>query len=156
MYSSQQSNIVSAYGDFFQGWAWDHFATLTFARKQSQANCLRLYNAFIQSLGRTTLGRVGWVRVGEIRSSDCGSPEIPLHFHALLKYKNVPPPEAVAALWKAKAGDAQVEAYRAGGGGAVYVAKMLPYEDTNYDMGGLEYFPLSEGSPIRGSSNRPK
>jgi hypothetical protein len=92
-------------------------------------------------------------RVGEIRSSDCGSPEIPLHFHALLKYKNVPPPEAVAALWKAKAGDAQVEAYRAGGGGAVYVAKMLPYEDTNFDMGGLEHFPRSEGSPIHGSSN---
>jgi hypothetical protein len=73
---------------------------------------------------------------------------VPLHYHALLKYKNVPPPEAVAALWKAKAGDAQVEVYRSGGG-AVYIAKMLPYDGTGYDMGGLEHFDHSEGSPIR-------
>ena len=153
MYSSQQTNIVSAYGDFFQGWAWDHFATLTFARKQSQANCIRLYNEFIDSLGRTTRGRVGWVRADEQRSSGCGSPGIPLHYHALLKYKNVPGPEAVAALWKAKAGEAKVKAYGSGGGAAFYMAKMIPYEGTGYDMGGLEHFPRSEDSPVRGSSN---
>jgi len=96
---------------------------------------------------------VGWVRADEQRWSGFGSPEVPLHFHALLKYKNVPPPEAVAAVWRAKAGVAKVEAYGPGGGAAFYIAKMIPYEGSGYDTGGLEHFPLSEGSPIRGSSN---
>jgi hypothetical protein len=63
-----------------------------------------------------------------------------LHYHALLKYQNVPSPEAVAGLWKSKAGDAKVEAYDCGGGAAYYIAKMFSYEDTRYDMGGLEHF----------------
>jgi hypothetical protein len=63
-----------------------------------------------------------------------------LHFHALLKYQNVPAPQAVAALWKAQSGDAKVEAYDSGGGAAWYMAKMFPYGDARYDMGGLEHF----------------
>ena len=55
--------------------------------------------------------RQGWVRVDEQRWSGYGKPEIPLHFHALLKYQNVPAPEAVAGLWKSKAGNARVEIY---------------------------------------------
>jgi hypothetical protein len=78
---------------------------------------------------------------------------VPLHFHALLKYKHVPSPKAVEDLWKAKAGDALVEDYRSGGGASFYIAKMIPYDGTGYDMGGLEYFPRLEGSPIRGSNN---
>ena len=96
------------------------------------------------TLSVVTLGGVwdGWA--DEQRWSGYGSPEIPLHYHALLKYQNVPAPEAVAALWKAKSGDAQVEAYNAGGGAAYYIAKMFPYEDTRYDMGGLEHFTRSQ------------
>jgi hypothetical protein len=52
----------------------------------------------------------------------------------------VPAPEAVAGLWKAKAGDAKVEPYEHGGGAAWYIGKMFPYEGVNYDMGGLEHF----------------
>ena len=80
------------------------------------------------------------MRADERRWSAHASPEIPLHYHALLKYQHVPEPEAVAALWKAKAGDAKVEAYRSGGGAAYYVAKMFPCEDSTFDMGGLEHF----------------
>jgi hypothetical protein len=40
-------------------------------------------------------------------------------------------------------GDAQVEAYNCGGGAAYYIAKMFPYEDTKYEMGGLEHFARS-------------
>ena len=61
MYSAQQSNLVSAYGDFISQWPWDHYATLTFGRKLSQASCLRHWDDFIDSLGRNTRGRVGWV-----------------------------------------------------------------------------------------------
>lgn len=80
------------------------------------------------------------VRADERRWSGYASPEIPLHYHALLKYRNVPAPEDVADLWRSRAGDAKVEAYNCGGGAAYYIAKMFPYEETNYDMGGLEYF----------------
>jgi hypothetical protein len=149
MYSAQQFKLVSSYGDFFHQWAWDHYATFTFARQQSHLNCLRHWSEFIESLGRTTRGRVGWVRADEQRSSGCGTSAIPLHFHALLKYRNVSPAEAVAALWKAEAGVAKVEDYHSGGGAAFYLAKMLPYEGAGYGMGGLEYFPRSEDSPIR-------
>jgi hypothetical protein len=69
-----------------------------------------------------------------------------LHYHALLKYQNVPDPEGVAALWKSKAGDAKVEVYDPGGGAAWYIAKMFPYEGVNYDMGGLEHFAQWLGS----------
>ena len=146
MYSAQQSNLVSAYGDFFCQWPWDHYGTLTFGRKLSQASCVHHWNEFIDTLGRLTRGRVGWVRADEQRWSGCGTPEIPLHFHSLLRYQNVPAPEAVAALWKAKAGDAQVEAYGSGGGAAWYLAKMFPYEDTRYDLGGLKHFARSPES----------
>jgi hypothetical protein len=93
---------------------------------------------------------VGWVRADEQRWSGYGRPEIPLHYHALLKYQNVPAPEAVEAQWKSRAGDAKVEVYGSGGGAAYYIAKMFPYEDTKYDLGGLERF-SGEDSPIRGS-----
>lgn len=69
-----------------------------------------------------------------------------MHYNALLKYQNVPDPEAVAALWMARAGDAKVEVYDSGGGAAWYIAKMFPYEDTRYDMGGLEHFVRSQKS----------
>jgi hypothetical protein len=60
----------------------------------------------------------------------------------------VPAPEAVAALWKAKSGDAKVEAYNCGGGAAYYIAKMFPYENAHYDFGGLEDFArLPEAQP---------
>jgi hypothetical protein len=144
MYSAQQSNLVSAYGDFISQWPWDHYATLTFGRKLSQASCLRHWDEFIDSLGRNTRGRVGWIRADERRWSGYASPEIPLHFHALLKYQHVPAPDEVAGLWRSRAGDAKVEAYNCGGGAAYYIAKMFPYEDTRYDMGGLEHFARSQ------------
>jgi hypothetical protein len=140
MYPVDQSSLVSAYGSFFASWPWDHYATFTFARKLSESTCLHHWDDFIDSLGRLTHGRVAWIRADERRWSGYASPEIPLHYHALLKYKNVPAPEAVASLWKSKAGDAQVEAYEHSGGAAWYIAKMFPYEDTRYDLGGLEQF----------------
>jgi len=106
----------------------------------SDSTCLRHWDEFIDSLGRLTHGRVAWVRADERRWSGCASPEIPLHYHALLKYQNVPAIEAVAGLWKTRAGDARVEIYDPGEGAAWYMAKMFPYEDTRYDMGGSEDF----------------
>ena len=98
------------------------------------------WDQFIDSLGRLTHGRVAWVRADEQRWSGCASPEIPLRYHALLKYRNVPAPDEVVGLWRSRAGDAKVEAYRAGGGAAFYIATMFPYGDTRYDIGGLEHF----------------
>ena len=140
MYSVQQSHLVSAYGDFISQWPWDHYAAFTFGRQMSQSRCIRHWDDFVDSTGRLTRGRVGWVRADEQRRSGYGSPEIPLHSHALLRYQNVPAPEAVAGLWKSKAGDAQVEIYDPARGAAWYLAKMFPYEDTRYDLGGLEHF----------------
>jgi hypothetical protein len=68
-------------------------------------------------------------------------------------YEKVPAPEAVEALWKDKAGDAKVKLYCTGGGAAYYISKMIPDQATNYDIGGLDYFPRLEHTPIRGSSN---
>jgi hypothetical protein len=114
MYSVDQSSLVSAYGDFFGAWPWDHYATLTFGRKLPDSTCLHHWDDFINSLGRFTHGRVAWVRADERRWSGHASPEIPLHYHALLKYQNVPAAEDVAGLWKVRGGDARVEAYDAG------------------------------------------
>jgi hypothetical protein len=36
--------------------------------------------------------------------------------------------------------------YDAGGGAPYYIAKMFPYEDTRYDIGGLEHFARSQKS----------
>jgi hypothetical protein len=150
MYTQQQADLVSAYGQFIMSWPWDHYATLTFARKLSPANCLRHWNDFVHSLGCTTRARVGWVRVDEQRTSGVGNPAIALHYHALLTYKHVPPAQTVAALWKAKAGDSLVEDYRSGGGAAFYIAKMIPYDGANYDFGGLEYFDRVSDTSIHG------
>ncbi len=140
MYSVEQSNLVSAYGHFIAQWPWDHYATFTFGRRLSQASCIHHWDDFIAAIGRLTRGRVGWVRADEKRWSGCGSPEIPLHFHALMRYQKVTTPEAVAALWKSRAGDAKVEVCDPARGPAWYIAKMFPYEDTRYDLAGLEYF----------------
>jgi len=55
MYSADQSSLVSAYGSFFGSWPWDHYATLTFARKLSDSTCLRHWDDFINTLGRLTM-----------------------------------------------------------------------------------------------------
>jgi hypothetical protein len=123
MYSADQSSLVSAYGQFFDTRPWDHCATLTFGRRLSETSCIRHWNDFISSLGRLTHGRVAWVRADERRWSGYASPEIPLHYHALLKYPNVPATEAVAGLRKATSGDARVEVYDGGGGAAFYIAE---------------------------------
>jgi hypothetical protein len=149
MYSVAQSSLVSAYGNFFASWPWDHYATLTFARHLSETTCRHHWDEFIDSLGRLTHGRVAWVRADEKRWSGLASSEIPLHYHALLKYQHVPAAEAVADLWKAKSGDAKVEPYDPAGGAAWYIAKMFPYEGINYDMGGLEHFAQWLGSRPR-------
>ena len=88
------SSFVSAYGSFFGSWPWDHYATLTFARQLSESRCIRHWDEFIDSLGRLTHGPVAWVRADERRWSGHASPEIPLHYHSLLKYQNVLAPEA--------------------------------------------------------------
>ena len=54
------------------------------------------------------------------------------------------PKVETAALWKSTVGDAKVEAYNCGGGAAYYIAKMFPYEDTRYDIGGLGHFARSQ------------
>src|ERR1035438_1630596 len=152
MYSVQQASVVNDYGSFFYQWPWDHYATLTFGRKLSPSTCHRHWNEFIHSLGCLTRARIGWVRADEERWSGCGQPDVPLHFHALLIYKHPPKPEAVAALWQAKAGDALVEEYLrgggSGGGAAWYLAKQFPYEDTRYEFGGLDHFEQTEDRPI--------
>lgn len=89
---------------------------------------------------------MAWVRADERRWSGYASPEIPLHYDALLGYQNVPAPESVAGLWKAKAGDAKVELHDAGGGAAWYIAKMFLYERMGYDLGGLDHFARSQQS----------
>jgi hypothetical protein len=52
----------------------------------------------------------------------------------------------VAALWKLRAGDAKVEAYDGRGRAPYYIAKMFPYEDMRYDIGGVEHFARSQKS----------
>jgi len=105
---------------------------------------------FIDSPGRLTHGRVAWIRADERRWLGHASPEIPLHYNALLKYRVVPGTGDVAALWKSMAGDAKVEAYNCGGGAAYYIAKMFPYGDMRYDIGGLEHFarPTESALPL--------
>jgi hypothetical protein len=120
--------------------------TLTFARKLSESTCIRHCNDLICSIGRFTHGRVAWVGADERRWSGYASPEIPLHYHALLKYQHGPATEDVAGLWKLRAGDAKVEAYNRGSGAAYYIAKMFPYGEMRYDMGGLEHFVRSQES----------
>ena len=75
----------------------------------------------------------------------------------MLKYWKPPKPEVVEALWKERAGDAQVEAYLreggSGGGAAWYLAKQFPYEDARYEFGGLEHFGRLDDPPVRGSIN---
>lgn len=116
--------MVFAYGDFFSQWVWDHVAILTLGRRLRQARRIRQWNQFIGSIERLTHGRVGRVQADEEHWSGCGTREIQQHFHDLLKCQNAPSLEAVAALWKSKAGDAQVEVYGSGGGAAWYLAKI--------------------------------
>jgi hypothetical protein len=55
----------------------------------------------------------------------------------------------VAGLWKARGGDAKVEAHNCGGGAAYYIAKMFPRGEMAYDMGGLEHIaPLMQAPAL--------
>jgi hypothetical protein len=62
----------------------------------------------------------------------------------------------VDGLWKSRAGDAKLEAYNCGGV-AYYIAKMFPWEDTRYDISGLEYIGVmglaGEGQPERNAQS---
>ena len=140
MYTAHQLELVGGYGDFLHRWPWDHYAAFTFSRPGSQSGCVRTWHRFIDRLGRLTRGRVGWIRTDELRWSGVGKPEIPLHYHALLMFQRPAAPQAVADLWKSRAGDAYVEPYNPGKGGAWYESKLLVYPTGNWDLGGLEFF----------------
>lgn len=137
-------NQSAIYGNWIHQWPWDHFATFTFGRVLSPSTCEHHWKAFIDSLERYTRGRTGWIRATEGRWSGCGKPYIPLHYHALLIYKNPPAPGAVEAMWGSKSGDGKVEIYDPARGAAWYVTKMFSYNDYDFDLGGLEHFPALE------------
>ncbi len=140
MYSNTQKKLVAEYGNWISQWTWSHFGTFTFGRISSASNCEHHWNAFVNSLERYTRGRIGWVRATEGRWSGCGKPHIPLHYHALLVYKNVPPTGVAQAIWHSKSGDSKVEIFDPTLGAAWYISKMFPFSDFDYEVGGLEYF----------------
>lgn len=143
------------YASWIHRWPWHHFATFTFGRVLSPSTCEHHWKTFINSLERYTRGRIGWLRVPEGRWSGCGKPYISLHYHALLIYKHPPAPGVVEAMWGAKSGDAQVEVYDPGRGAAWYITKMFPKNDCDFDLGGLEYFPVPGDQSQDSDSEKP-
>lgn len=139
MYTNRQKTDVENYGDWFSQWNWHMFGTFTFGRVLSESTCNHHWNEFELSLQRYTQGRVGWIRATELRWSGCGKPHIPLHFNALLAYENPPAPGVVEAMWWSRSGQAKVEIYDPERGASWYIAKMFPYDDFNYEIGGHDY-----------------
>lgn len=151
--------VVQAYGTYFGGFAWDLYGCGTYRSPKSRHVTPKLFFAFARRLSKKLKTRVAWLAVAERRTSGCGHPAIPLHWHLLMA---VPPQHrdslvTIASLiWQRHYGDALMTPYDPSRAGCFYLAKLargteFEFFDDNLDRirytGPMDMFADSQTNP---------
>jgi hypothetical protein len=123
--------MAENYATFFRQIPWQLFCTFTFAWPVSDPQADAVFSGFINSIEHHYRSDVGFVRGDEKRSSGCGKPASPRHYHALLACAVPVSLGYVADLWMSIAGHrsdgagAKVDIYDPDKNGASYALKLI-------------------------------
>lgn len=123
--------FVRAWGDYLNGFAWDHWVTLTSRVHECSAERLtaEFTRRFVRRLERYAKRRIGWFYAME--QTRAGS----FHVHALLHGSGALSPHALQQAWQL--GISKVDRYRLGHGASWYLAKEIgtvPDDRLRYDL----------------------
>jgi hypothetical protein len=124
---NEKRRISRAYGQHLDQFAWDFFATLTFACEVGIATASQRFLAWIRRLERSAQAPVPWFLGME--NGDAGGR---LHLHALVGGVSHLALSLLQRAWPH--GQAHIRRYQAGRGAAYYVAKFTGEDFTMHDL----------------------
>ena len=140
------SKTTDQYTDWLKPIPWQLFCTFTFAWRVSDPQANKIFDEFINRLGRHYKCDIAYVRGDEKRLSGCGKPACGRHFHVLLTCAAPMSTEYVETLWMSMAGKrsdkagAQVKIYDPNQNGVSYVLKFINRPDGDWDHKNLDLF----------------
>jgi hypothetical protein len=142
----EQSRLVTfdstaqAWGEYIGGFEWDLFCCLTFRSRPSRCVGFRMAVTLFRECGKAIQSKVSYIAVPEWRTSGCGMPAIPLHWHLLAAC----PPQRTDALvdnirrfWSPH-GSSDIRQYDPSQSGAFYLAKTASNVDFDLILGNLD------------------
>ena len=125
---SPDKELRQALGEWIEGRAWDHYATLTTAKPVTRSRLFTMFrNRFVRKLEQLAQRRIDWLLVVE---GDSARKHI--HLHALLYSTARLRVPDIQHRWGL--GRSRVEIYRPFGGAAPYMAKDLPENPWAWDF----------------------
>jgi hypothetical protein len=127
------------WGEYFSGFDWQLFGCLTYARKQSDRSACGALTRFLRDASESVEGGLSYIAVAEWRTSGCGLPSIPLHWHLLMgcsEGKAYGLSLFCRDRWK-QHGASDIRAYCYSVPGAFYVAKTAKHVDFEVRMHNL-------------------
>ena len=129
--------ITQQYGTFFSGFQWQLFGCGTYRNRSSVAAADGLLDTFFDRLRKTVNAPIAYIAVPERRTSGCGYPAIPLHWHFVAA---VPPRYTLAllreatCLWQRPYGNSHIRQYDSRRSGAHYLAKLAGSAGYSYRL----------------------
>jgi hypothetical protein len=133
---------VHSYGTVFSGFDWHIFGTGTFRNYMTVGSADRMLGVVFDRLSHS-LNRapIAYIAVQERRTSGCGLPAIPCHWH----FVAAAPPQHRSALtrqaklvWERLCGHADMRPYDAQRGGGFYLAKLAGGANFEYRAHNLD------------------
>jgi hypothetical protein len=133
---------AQAYGNFFAGFPWQIYGCLTFRNHTTLYGAHGQLNTLMSRMGKKLKARVAYLAVPERRTSGCGLPAIPLHWHfvaAAPSQHQERLPRLAKEIWEyQRVGFAHVEPYIPELSRAHYLAKTVNNPDFDYVFSNLD------------------
>lgn len=150
---------VFQYAQWLRRVDWQFFMTLTFSRRVSHPQAVRVFAEFIDGLEAYVRCPMTFIRGDERRFSGCGMPEIPLHFHTVLTSAFRLDRVYIHDAWTRLAGNrrdgagADVRAYDASQDGLAYVLKFAVVSG-DWSFGNLDLVLIDDSSKLNARARR--
>lgn len=129
------------YGTYFAGFRWDLYGCLTHSRPMGARAAEPVLQRYFERLGKSIRSQVAYVAVPERRTSGCGMPAIPLHWHFLAagpeRHRSQLLKNARVLAWKL--GQSKIDLYDPALHGAPYIAKLASQQNFDWVMKNLDH-----------------
>jgi hypothetical protein len=148
--------VAHQYGEFFSGYDWDIYGCLTHSKRIASSESERAVERFFYTLGKSIRSQVAYIAVPERRTSGCGLPAIPLHWHFVAA---APAHRRAALLYNAREitrrlGNSKIDYYHSEEPGAFYMAKLAPHQNFDYICHNLDHMSYHGPKDLREAAKR--
>lgn len=148
------------YVEWLRSIPWQLFCTLRFAWRVSDAQAVRVFNAFVNIVEKQIRQPLAYIRGDEKRASGCGKPAAPRHYHALFAAGCQLEPDWLAKVWMAMAGSgangagAEIRVYDPSRNGLAYTLKFIFQPNGDWDFRSLDLFLTADAIKIDSRKRR--